>query len=442
MKNNSVKFKTTSVFKLLFFIFVFCVFEIVLAQTPSPAKIDDVRAKLEAELADIEAQIEKENLVLQEKQRQSTTLERDIAILDAQINKARLQIKARNITISNLTFEIDKRVAIIGNLEQKLDGEKVSLSELLRKMNELDSASLISIILGYDTLSDFFSDFNSFEAIQKELQVSFGEIKSIQVQTGEEKDSLESEKSEELELRYLQELEKSRLDQDEKEKQSLLKITKGQEAQYQKILAARQKDAAAIRSQLFLLRGSADIPFEKAVEYANIAFKATGVRPAFILGVIAEESNLGANVGTGNWKVDLAHANCAKQRTAFVQITSELGLNPDVMPVSKKAWYGYCGGAMGPAQFMPTTWLLYRDLIVSKTGHNPPNPWDPLDAFMASALLLKDNGAAAGGYTAERRAALRYLAGSNWSKPSYAFYGDDVMALASKYQKQIDIISQ
>ena len=95
---------------------------------------------------------------------------------------------------------------------------------------------------------------------------------------------------------------------------------------------------------------------------------------------------------------------------------------------------------MGPAQSMPTTWQLYKNEVARLTGHNPPNPWDPLDAFMAAALLLKDNGAAEGTYAAERRAALRYLAGGNWKKPAYSFYGDDVMALTSKYQEQINII--
>ncbi|HEY4486534.1 MAG TPA: hypothetical protein VJB70_02275, partial [Candidatus Paceibacterota bacterium] len=108
---------------------------------------------------------------------------------------------------------------------------------------------------------------------------------------------------------------------------------------------------------------------------------------------------------------------------------------------SKKPWYGW-GGAMGPAQFIPSTWVLYEDKIAKLTGHNPPNPWDPYDAFMASALLLKENGAAKGGYAAERLAALRYLAGwKNATKPAYAFYGDDVMTLAEKYQNLITILA-
>jgi membrane-bound lytic murein transglycosylase B len=98
---------------------------------------------------------------------------------------------------------------------------------------------------------------------------------------------------------------------------------------------------------------------------------------------------------------------------------------------------------MGPAQFIPSTWVLYEDKISKLTGHNPPNPWDPEDAFMGSAIYLKDSGAAKKTVAAERYAALCYLAGcKNATKKAYQFYADDVMELADKYQKQINIIKQ
>lgn len=407
-----------------------------------PSQVIDRRAKLEEELKNLESQIDQYRGVIEEKQRQATTLERDISIFNAKIEKARLSIKAGDIRIANLNTNIREKTQTIGSLLEKIEREKASLAELIRKANELDSTSLIELILGYEELSDFFVDLDSFETIHKNIQGSMTEIRESKNTTEKKRDELEEKKAEELQLKIIQELEKKRLEEAEVEKKRILKLTKGEEDKYQKIVQAKQKDAARIRSELFMLRGTKAIPFEKAVEYANLAWRATGVRPAFLLGVIAEESNLGENVGTGNWKVDLSSSKCAKQRTAFLEITNELGLDPDLMPVSRKAWYGYCGGAMGPAQFMPTTWQLYKSQISSITGNNPPNPWEPKDAFVASALLLKDNGAAEGGYTAERRAALKYLAGSNWNKPAYSFYGDDVMELASKYQSMIDIISK
>ena len=411
------------------------------AQTPAPSAVLERRAQLEADLAALEKEIEDYRGLIQSKQNEAQSLERDIAILDAQINKAKLEIKARTLAISRLAGQISEKTETISALEEKIRREKASLAELLRKLHEFDQSSLVEILLGYNNLSEFFVQADSFNIIQEALQLSFGEIRSDRDLAGKERDDLEDRKAEEVQLKGLQELEKKRIEEREAEKKKILQATRGQEKAYQKILGERAKSAATIRSQLFLLVGSPAIPFERALEYAIAAEKAAGVRPSFLLGVIAEESNLGANVGTGNWTIDLSHSRCAKQREAFVDITSRLGLNPDLMPVSKKAWYGYCGGAMGPAQFIPTTWLLYEDKVSEITGNRPANPWNPKDAFVASSLLLRDNGAGARTYQAEHTAALKYLAGSNWRKPAYRFYGDDVMALAQKYQEQIDILA-
>lgn len=406
------------------------------------------RAQLERDLAELEAEIEAQQALLADKQRERVSFERDVAILDAQIEKARLSIKMRDIAIAKINQDISGKEEVIGNLNEKLEREKQSLSQLLRKTNEIDHISLVEIVLGNQNLSDFFEDLDSFDSIKVALQGSFEEIEGIKDNTESQKLALQSKKEEELELKNIQVLQKNKIEKQEQEKQEIIKATKGIEAEYQKIIQAKEKTAAQIRTELFTLRGSAAIPFEKALDLANKAGAITGVRPAFILGIIAEESNLGENIGTGNWKVDLYQCyksigyvtNAEKQKDAFLSITSELGLNPDTLPVSKKPWYG-CGGAMGPAQFMPTTWALYKDRIAKATGHNPPNPWDPGDAFMASAILLMDSGADKGTAYAERLAALRYLAGwKNAEKPSYAFYGDDVMELTAKYQKLIDIL--
>ena len=77
---------------------------------------------------------------------------------------------------------------------------------------------------------------------------------------------------------------------------------------------------------------------------------------------------------------------------------------------------------MGASQFIPSTWAIYggivnsgngwqyqqnRDAIRSMLGKNTPsNPFNNQDAFTATALLLRDNGAD-GSYGGDRLAALR-----------------------------------
>lgn len=436
---------------------------------------DDVtarRAQLENELSSLEAEIAVQQNLLEGKQQESTTLERDISILDSKIKKARLSIRVRDIAIGKLSDDITGKEDTIVNLNTKLDREKESLAQLLRRTNEIDDMTLVEIILGNQNLSDFFEDLDSFDSIKLALSNSFTEIEVTKDDTNLQKEILENKQSEELELRGIQELQKKKIEIQENQKQEILKVTKGVEAVYQKIIASKEKSAAEIRAELFTLRGSTAIPFEKALEYANFASSKTGVRPAFILGVIAEESNLGANVGTGSWSVDM---HPTRDRPIFEVIARELGFDPNQMPVSKKPWYGW-GGAMGPAQFIPSTWVCYGGFINTNTkdcsnskrllswtefwqgpwqyfsgkdrirrvsgGDIISNPWDPRTAFIASALLLMDNGADRGTYYSERLAALRYFAGwRNAEKASYAFYGDEVMELAAKYQGLINVLA-
>ena len=423
--------------KLEIIVGLFLIASFVFAQDISNI-VTNRRAELEGQLAELQKEIDAQQQILQNKQRESVSLERDIAILNAKIDSAKLSIKARALVIENLNQDIGNKEKTIDGLSSKIARELASLADLLRKTRELDNFSIAEFALSGSDLSAFFEDLDAFQTIKASLAQSFDELRSTKITTEEEKGSLESKVKEENDLKKIQELEKKRIEQQEAEKKDILKISRGVESVYQKIIKDKEKSAAQIRAELFALRGSAAIPFEKAYEYATLVSQKTGVRAALILGIIAEESNLGENVGTGNWKVDM---KAPRDTVPFLDITSRLGLNPDAMPVSKKPWYGY-GGAMGPAQFIPSTWILYEDRIATATGHNPPNPWLPEDAFMATGLLMADNGADKKTYAAERLAALRYLAGwTNANKSAYAFYGNDVMDLAAKYQRQIDILN-
>lgn len=408
---------------------------LAVAQTTA---VGERRAQLERELADLEKQIDTQRSILTTKQNESVSLQRDVDILNAKIKKSELSIKARNLAISNLSEDIGNKSSLITKYTNTIEQERESIAELLRQTDELDSYSLTEVVLSGQNFSQFFQDIGPFIAIKASLKKSITDIAGVKEKTQEEKDELEEKKAEQVSLQTLQQLEKRRTEQEQAQKKQILSVSKGLESLYKQIVSSSEKNAAKIRAELFTLQGSAAIPFEKALQYAKTVSGVTGVRPALILGIIAEESNLGQNVGKGNWRVDMKNP---RDTVPFQDITRRLGLNPDTMPVSKKPWYGY-GGAMGPAQFIPSTWVLFEKRIADATGHNPPNPWDPYDAFMAAGILMKDNGASKGTASAERLAALRYLAGwTNATKKAYAFYGDDVMDLAAKYQRQIDVLN-
>jgi hypothetical protein len=78
----------------------------------------------------------------------------------------------------------------------------------------------------------------------------------------------------------------------------------------------------------------------------------------------------------------------------------------------------------------------YKDKVSEITG-KLANPWDIRDAFLAAAIKLKAGGA--GSVSGEWAAAMRYFSGSTNTR--YRFYGDNVVALATQYQNDIDTLN-
>lgn len=421
--------------------------QLLFAQSSS---VTERRKQLEAELDALEKQIDGFNGLIETKQKEASSLERDIAIINAQIQKAQLEIRKHNLAVERLSQTIGQKSREIDTMTDKIEVEKTQLAEALRKLREYDDVPVVQVLLSYENLSDFFRDIDNIDSVQLAIQTSSTKLQNTINEQTLIKQELEAKKEEEAKLRALQLAQKRAEELKQQQKRKILSDTRGLESEYKKIVTQKQRDAASIRSQLFMLQGSPAISFEKALEYATLASKLTGVRPAFLLGVIQQETNLGKNIGTCNRSGDPESKRWynvmhTRDHAPFKSVTTELGLDINSMPVScpmrgadgnRVGW----GGGMGPAQFIPSTWILYKDQVANLTGHNPPNPWTPKDAFIASALLLRDNGAV-GGRAAEMKAAGKYFAGSNWDSYLGRSYSNQVMARVDDYQEQIDFLN-
>lgn len=428
----------------LLFLFI-CLFlgsqsSFVLAET-----VEEKEARLKAELDRVEQDIAKQQTMLKGQQQQTATIKRDVDILTTKVNTAQLNIKSKKIEIERLSGDIVEKVVTISKLEEKLNQEQRSLAELLRETRELDDNTLAELVLEKDSMATFLVDVGRFQAIQGALHDVLGRVRETKQVTEQVKTQLEVKKDKELDAKQTIEAEKAKVERLNSEKKVYLNASKSQEDAYKKVIAAKEKERAAIRNALFSLRGAANITFGQALDNAKLVSAKTGVRSAFLLAIITQESNLGQNIGTCNRPGDPESKSWenimkpSRDYEPYLRITKELGLDPDTMPLSCPYKGGY-GGAMGPAQFIPSTWEGMKSAVAKLTGNNPPNPWNAQDAFAASGLYLRDLGAGGGSYASERKAALRYYAGSNWNNPKNAFYGDQVMAIATKYQKQIDIL--
>ncbi len=412
------------------------------------AQADKIR--LEAELSTLEKEIAIKQKALNGQKGKSISISRDISTLTRQINKAKFNIRAKNITIQKLGGEINQKNTQIEQLTTKIENEKASLAQLIRKERQIDNKSIIILLLSRNTISETYQDLNAFAILKNDIRISVEKIKSTKNDTEIIKKGLENKKNAVISTKDKLETNKRKVEITEYQKKKLLSISKSKELEYKKILAEKAKRRAEILSALFKLRDASAIPFGEALKYANFASQKTGVRPAFLLAILTQESNLGANQGSCYLTNRLTGAGIiiknnkpikrvmkpSRDVGPFIAITKALGLNPYKTLVSCPFSYGY-GGAMGPSQFIPSTWQIIKNRVAKILGIKTPDPWNPKDAFIASSLYLSDLGASNNSYKAERNAACKYYSGRSCSDPRVrnAFYGNSVMAKAKKIQE-------
>lgn len=382
--------------------------------------------------------------------KEKDTLNKAINTLKNKVAGLELQIKQGTIMVKGLNAQITETSASINKTTLKIKNSQDQIASMLRLTYQEDKKSPVQILLE-GNLSDFFSNLTYLENLNSSVADLLDSTKNLNNYLTGQKTKMDGEVDSLQKTIALQNLQKQQSAEAKKEQEQTLKLT---EAQYQRQLKDKkdiETKAAAIRARLFQMVGVTEAPtFEQALEIAKGVAGAVGVRPAFLLAIISQESAIGKNVGqcvlvdssTGTGKRISTGATVirvmkpTRDVEPFIQITTAAGKDPYKTPVScwipayvRGAPSGW-GGAMGPAQFIPSTWNLFTDRLKTILGKTP-DPWAIKDSFTASALYLSDLGASAQTTAKESTAAARYYgaAGS---------YNSMVMKRAACIQSFID----
>jgi peptidoglycan hydrolase CwlO-like protein len=418
---------------------------------------DTERAQLQSQYTQLQKEIAQQQQIIAQTQAQEGNINANITQLNAQIKAAQAQIAAKQLALKQIGSQISQKTATINALSNQIDQGKASLASLLRQEDQIDDFTPVEVALGAQDVSDFFSDLDTFALIQNQMQGLFTTIKTAKAQTETEKEQLAAQQNATADAEHEIQTQQTKVSSAKTSQQQLLAATKGTEAQQKAVLAQKQAEAQAIYARLFNLRDAQGIEFGTAVQYAQAASKATGVRAALILAFLSQESDLGKNVGqclvtdlsTGNGKGKNTGTpfkgvmKAPRDTVPFQAITSALAIDWSAQPVSCPQSVGY-GGAMGPAQFIPSTWQLYAPRIAKALGIGgaEPDPWNAQAAIMANALYIADLGAGAGTYTAEKSAACHYFSGQSCSaSATINGYGVSVVNKADAFQADIDCLN-
>ena len=421
-------------------------FLLLVSQSVKAQSKTDTQLELERQLQDIQAQIDRYTKDLNATTGQKKTLQNKIKQLQIKQKSLQAQIKETTLKIGALEEKIDETEVIIKKNALKERELNTAVAEMMRKMNEIDNNILVAMVTA-EGFSAFINEIRDYVSVSTALSSLRTQTRNLRIKMQDLNVQLGDQKEDANNLLQIKSIQQQDLLGTIGEQNNLLEATKGREAEYQSVIADTKKRATEIRNRIYeLFNVGQQITFGQAVEVAKWASGYTGVRAAFVLAILTQESNLGKNVGTCNrigdppeksWKEIMKPE---RDQEPFKAITAELGLDPDITPVScpmrdKKGNRIGWGGAMGPAQFIPSTWMGYKDKVSSYTGKKPADPWDIRDAFLAAALMLKNLGAN-GTDDGEWKAAMRYFSGSTNTK--YRFYGDNVLSITKQYLQDIE----
>lgn len=431
-------------------------YESFLSQEEFQALLEQCQTYFEGKRATVEQGLE-------QTEEEKETLENQIYMLNRRIKDLDYQIYQSNISIKTLTYQIGDTEEGIEQKSGEIIDQKDKIALILNASYQEGEKSILEIFLTSGTISEFFDNIVYFENLNTKNQELLAEYQGLKQDLSDQKEQLEIEKGEKESLVEIQELQMKESSETKEQTEYLHTLT---EQEYQEKLAQKEdidKKSAEIEARLFKLAGmlpGQEVPsFGEALAVAQEVSATTGVRAAFVLAIISQESAIGRNVGQcyiTDFETGKGYKNGVgpwprvskpdRDIPIFLEITEKLGFNPEETPVScyiaasgcaagysppyyranatinadgdavcPKGYvpYGW-GGAMGFAQFIPSTWKAIESRVADATGHAVPNPWVLEDAFTASAIYLKDLGA--GTQSGEYTAAARYY-GSDGSYP-------------------------
>ncbi|MBP6866590.1 MAG: peptidoglycan DD-metalloendopeptidase family protein [Candidatus Pacebacteria bacterium] len=200
--------------------------------------------KIEQEIKSYQSQLnnigaQKDSLANQIKQLDLTKKK-----LNADINLTEKKIEKTNLKISSLNTDIGKKESSISNNER-------AVMAGLRRVNEIESDNLIlTTLLAGNNFADTWTDVDNMISIREKVIKQIGELTVVKNELVDTRDETTVARNELSSLKNDLSDQKKITEQNTKEKNNLLKLTKNNEANYQKLLREQTAKKLALEQEL------------------------------------------------------------------------------------------------------------------------------------------------------------------------------------------------
>jgi peptidoglycan hydrolase CwlO-like protein len=349
---------------------------------------------------------------LNKTQEQIDKEEKELQQSQSNLNVTQSQINTTAGILSQTKTELSKKEQELNDMENRIELNRNILIAYAQQIYYGDQEENWALALNDNDFNDYFENLDQILNTKEKILAVIDEINSDKEKSEKIKNELAEKKEQHEDVLADKQAEKNEIVADINE----TKLT----------IAQLQAKLSKLRSTLSKFLGGS-YSMDDVIDAVKFAEKKTGVRKQFLFAMLDKETDLGRFTGGCTFKNSKMGS---KNESIFKDICKKLGYDYKKKKVSCPLSYGI-GGAMGVAQFMPTTWTGYNSKISAVTGNKPADPWNLEDGIVGMALKLK----AAGGNkkSGEYKAAATYYCGSRLYRTVCKNYANTVISWSKGY---------
>ena len=251
--------------KLILISFFIILFTLSFQGNAQASIVDELKNRISdrnAKIQELEKEIAQYQNELEDVGEEKQTLESEVRTLDISRQKMSTDIKLTQNKIDSTNLQIQELSLGIDTKKEKIDKNIKVIADTIRTMNEVESESLIEIILSNNDLSEFLNQVDTLQQFQTKMRDDVKQLTELKeglenkkTQTEKKKKELANFKSELSDQKYV-------LDINRKDKNNLLKITENKESNYQKLLNEKVEARKAFERELLDLESQLQIEID------------------------------------------------------------------------------------------------------------------------------------------------------------------------------------
>jgi murein DD-endopeptidase MepM/ murein hydrolase activator NlpD len=222
-----------------------------LVQSATVGQLQDNIDNHTQKIKQLEEEIKKYQTQVEAVGNEAKTLQSAIKELDLNQKKISTEIKKTEVNIQKTELTIEQLGGQIGDIQEKIGANTQAIAKTMASMQIQDDESIIESFLSGKSLSDVLDEYQSITEFQTKIREQSAELDLHKSDLSVKKTNTEAEKAKLQSLRSELGDQNKILNNNKKEKNTLLASTKNKESEYKKILADKQAQKEQFEKELF-----------------------------------------------------------------------------------------------------------------------------------------------------------------------------------------------